>query len=537
MRPRIALVLLFLITTIPALAAVPTEPASGEQTEQPKPGANTSVASQANNQFAMKLFSQINANGTSNVFISPFSVSQAMGMLLDGARGETLAEMRQALAIPQNLSNAAYQQGTAAIAKGITTAADDPATVKMRQQLAALEKELAAARKKGLYLGEKEAIKKINALTPQLDTNKYRLANSIWLEKTYPVSPTYVQGVHKYYGTGKAYLSDFQNQPDICRLQINRWVEQNTENKIKNILLPGSITPLTRLVVANAIYFKGDWFEPFEERQTKDKEFTLSSGEKINTPTMMRGLEVGAYAGFNDDGSFFETPDETYHLYQDAAKRAAHNATAPGETRTAEELLKEAQDLVAKMNARPQYPGNGGFQVARIPYRGKKLAMLLFVPIGNQGANACAKKLTSQVFANCRKTLEKRDVNLELVKFKMEQTVQLNDSLRAMGIKEAFTTQADFSGIRKDNKKEIFISTAIHKTFVEVNEKGTEAAAATIFAECSSAAPRMNFDFKLQPLYYTQPFTPECKTSRPFLFFIVERSYGTILFAGKIEKP
>jgi serpin B len=250
------------------------------------------------------------------------------------------------------------------------------------------------------------------------------------------------------------------------------------------------------LVIANAIYFKGTWSQPFDADDTKPAAFTLSNLEKIETPLMnRRGFHGGRYAAFHADGSLFETPQTVTESFQDEQG----------------------------------YPAADGFQIAELPYNGDALSMMVVLPRKADGLAELVRTLTPQRLQECVRLMDSRMFHLSLPKFKLESTYRLNDCLQRMGMKQAFdSTQADFSGLTdsRDPDHELHISLVLHKAFVDVNEQGTEAAAATIVALEPRAAALTQ-----------RPFVPSFTADHPFLFFIRERSTGLILFIGKVEKP
>lgn len=251
---------------------------------------------------------------------------------------------------------------------------------------------------------------------------------------------------------------------------------------------------LVRMILVNAIYFKGQWSEPFDKKYTKKEPFLLGGGNKSQADMMSRML-VGRYAAFNADGSDFATPH-----------------TIEG-------------------NKKATYPDEGGFQVAQLPYMGDKLGMVLLVPRDPKGLPALEAKLTGPSLARWLGRLRPRAIQVTMPKFKMETSYSLGDKLQAMGMKLAFDKrQANFHGMSKsrhpdDNLK---ISQVLHKAFVEVNEEGTEAAAAT--AVVMNVTP-----LSFGPL--APPFIPEIRADRPFLFLITEVDSGALLFMGRLNAP
>jgi serine protease inhibitor len=259
---------------------------------------------------------------------------------------------------------------------------------------------------------------------------------------------------------------------------------------------------MTRLVLVNAIYFKGEWLNPFEESRTKEGDFLLADGGTSKTKLMTASLEEKTrYGAFNADGSFFNTPLEV--------------------------PWKENETTVAR------YPSKDGFAMAELPYKGKGISMVLIAPLSYDGIERIEQELTVDNLSRWISELQEREVEVTLPRFKLETTCRLEEYLSKMGMKSAFTQPqepggADFTGIADPENviDRLYISAAIHKAFLEVNEKGTEAAAASsLLMQCGAAEVAM------------MPFTPEFKADRPFLLVIRHNTSGAILFMGRVMNP
>jgi serpin B len=256
--------------------------------------------------------------------------------------------------------------------------------------------------------------------------------------------------------------------------------------------MPPEVAKLIRMILVNAIYFKGQWNEPFKASATQPELFTMLDGTKAKTP-MMRGFLPARYAAFNADGSAFDTP------------------------------------RVVGFDTKNQklYPADDGFVLVDLPYKGNRLAMTLIVPRSAKGLAEVEKKLTGNALALWTEKLQPRNVQVWLPRFKMDTTYELGETLKGMGMKRAFgEREADFSGMSKSNQEPLHISRVIHKAFVDVNEEGTEAAAATaVIMAVPTSAPA------------TFPFNPEVKADRPFAFLIREIDTGAVLFMGRMTTP
>ena len=364
------------------------------------------------NEFAFNLYGRLR-EPEGNIFFSPYSVSSALAMTYLGARGETAKQMATVLRLPAD-----HAEATA--------------------DFTALNKNLN---------GDGE-------------TRHYQLnvANALWGAKGTGFLDAFLKAAQDGYGAGLQQL-DFQNDLEGSRRLINNWIEQKTEGKIQNLLPPGSIYPYTRLVLTNAIYFKGAWLVPFNEGLTQQSDFTLANGRKVTVPLMQT---------------------------------------------TGQFLYREDSDL----------------QVLELPYLGNELSMLILLPRKIDGLPAMENSLTEErLSAVMLKRLPVR-VQVFLPRFKMSSSFSLIEPLRGLGMELPFTDRADFSGM--DGNEDLFISTVVHKAYVDVNEKGTEAAAATGVGMMPTSVP-------LRP--------KEFRADHPFLFLIRHQTSGSILFIGRVQNP
>ena len=362
----------------------------------------------------MNLYGELKTEA-GNLFLSPLSISTALACAPAAREGKTLEEMNAVLHLPE-----AAHAGFGAVIKSLNEEPD--------------------AKKRGFTLST---------------------ANALWAQKGYPWKAEYKKLVATDYAAGLFDL-DFISAAEASRGTINAWVEKETKEKIKNLSPQGSVTADTRLVLTNAIYFKGDWMDPFKKEQTKDLPFTTADGKKTDTPLMHR---VGGY----------------------------------------------------------RYAENDAFQVLDMPYNGRRISMTVVLPRKADGLAAVEKELTAEKFDATLKTLRfEKEVHVHLPKFKVEKSFTLNKPLIAMGMKAAFSG-ADFSGMHMGGEQ-LDISAVIHKAFVDVNEEGTEAAAATGVVVGTTSA--------------VQPPTPRhFKADHPFLFFIRDNKTGSVLFMGRLETP
>jgi serpin B len=285
------------------------------------------------------------------------------------------------------------------------------------------------------------------------------IANRLWGQKGYGFDPQFTKTTREFYGAGLEEL-DFAKATDAARQTINAWVEKQTNNRIKDLLPAGSLEADTRLVLTNAIYFKAQWKEVFSPAATKREDFKLANGK-----------------------------------------------TAPA-------------DLMHTVDIMPLFDG-ANFQVLSLPYQDNELSMVIVLPRKADGLPAVEKELTADNVAKWLAAMKEHNVTLSLPKFTFTSQFQLKKTLSAMGMGIAFGKNADFSGMTTQEK--LFIDAVVHKAFVAVDEKGTEAAAATAVT--------------MRPL--SAPVAPPAtfRADHPFLFLIRDNATGSVLFMGRVAQP
>jgi len=413
-------------------------------------------AVQVNTKFGLDLYAQLDAeNQGKNLFFSPYSISNALAMTAEGARGTTALEMGTVLGLPEE-------------AKRLDSENRPWNMDSFHEGLGSLND----------HFNRKD---KAYAL---------RTANALWGDKSYPFNDVYLDKLSESYSTDALRPADFIGAPETERLRINRWVEDQTEKRITDLLPKKAINSDTRMVLVNAIYFKGDWASLFKASLTKEGDFTTGGGDAVKAQLMnARSMSGASYAAFNADGSVFITP------------------------------------TVASRDG-GEYPGADGFAIAELPYKGKELSMVMISPNSANGLPAIESKLDSKNLAAWLGNLRERKLHVTMPKFKSETSYSMNKTLKAMGMPTAFTGEANFNGMRKDESNaNLFISTVVHKAFVEVNEEGTEAAAATgVVMTKKSARPRT-------------PFIPHFRADKPFIYMIRDNQTGSILFLGRMNNP
>jgi serpin B len=359
------------------------------------------------NAFATKMYGQLNGE-PGNLFFSPYSITTALGMAYEGAKGLTASEIQTLFGFPDDA--AARQSAFGALH---------------------------------------------SHLNPQRAGYKLSIANSFWAQQGFDFLPTFTDVLREHYNA-EASTVDFAGDNEATRTRINEWVSDKTEKRIPELFEPGMLTPDTVLALVNAIYFKGKWAEQFDPAATQDREFRAPSG-KVQAPTMWHKADY-AYA-----------QDEKV-------------------------------------------------QVIALPYADSELEMLVVLPKDDAIA-AAEDMLLSGKLDTLR--LSSQEVTVMLPKFKFDAGYLLNAQLGALGMPTAFDpAAADFSGM--DGRRDLYIGVVIHKAWVQVDEEGTEAAAATGVGMRATSA-------QIEPLVFN--------ADHPFLFVIRDRESGLILFAGRVEDP
>jgi serpin B len=377
-------------------------------------GPERTAVSKGNSQLALDLYGKLRTR-EGNLFFSPFSISTALAMTYGGARGQTAAEMAKTMHFGrnQNYLHSAFAAMLADLNRG------DP-------------------KKRGY----------------QLD-----VANALWVQKNFGLLPDFLNLTRNSYQAGLNEV-DFERATEEARQTINAWVEDKTQHKIKDLLQPGILSADTRLVLTNAIYFKGFWSSPFKKKDTRDEAFKTATGTSIKVPTM-------------------------------------------------------------NQRARLKYMRNEGFEAVELPYQGKDLAMIVFLPDKVDGLGAFEGRLTESRVKQWLSKMGTEEVQLSLPRFKMTAEFNLNQTLKALGMRRAFVPGgADFSGISGSGRN-LFIQAVVHKAFVDVNEEGTEAAAATGVAIALTSVPQIRV----------------FRADHPFVFLIQDNRSGSILFMGRMSKP
>lgn len=338
-----------------------------------------------NSAFAFDLYRALQGD-EGNLFFSPHSISAALAMTYAGARGETEQEMADALnyVLPQEQLHPAFN---------------------------ALD----------LELGQRSEVE----LEEEGEPFRLNIANAVWGEREYEFLAEFLDALAENHGAGLQLL-DFISNPEGAREAINRWVSDQTEGRIPELIPPGAIDALTRLVLTNAIYFNASWAFPFEKEATEEGTFHLLDGTEVQVP-----------------------------------------------------MMRLDEDL--------RYAEVDGVQAVELPYVGRQLSMVVLVPEEGQ-FEAFESALDAGTMDSALDAMKPTRVAITMPKFEFESSFTLNDTLASMGMPSAFTPgQADFSGM--DGTRDLFITYIFHKAFVSVDEAGTEAAAATAVIVALTSAP------------------------------------------------
>jgi serine protease inhibitor len=503
-----------------SVAAGPDEAVIAQAGEAPQ-----KILVEADTSFAFDLYARLaKEKPCENLCFSPYSISNALLMAAEGARGQTAREIGTVLGFPDALRRVSdesqlipWEMGKIRVGqselnrllnKGDITL--DQAKLRAEEitlaaKLDELEKKLAGLDRQrnqqnenggrfNLVRSKDDVARRLVKLRAQIDTSKLRVANAIWGEQTFPFNEDWKATVTGSYGAGAVQLADFIGNADAERLRINQWATEQTEGLIADPFPEGSVNAMTRLAILNAIYFKGDWKTPFEKSKTSPQPFTLGTGESVQTALMNKLDESDVkYAAFHGDDRLFATP----------------------------EMVDESE---LGGDGRTLYPGKDGFSMVEMPYRGDKLSMVVIAPNDPAGLPSIESRLNAENLAAWMKSMKQRSVHVLMPKFRMQTSYdKLNGTLAAMGMPTAFGDGADFSGM--GSEEQLFIGAVVHKAFISVDEEGTEAAAITGFP-----IARAEMRAKI-------PFTPTFRADRPFIYLIRDLTSGTVLFLGRVLDP
>ncbi len=397
---------------------------------------NFDLAAKATNELGVDLHRQL-ATGNDNLCVSPYSIQSALAMTFAGADGDTRTEMARVLHFPSDAS---------AVADSFTS---------LQHSLEEMSVKTA------------ESVKKSKEFGGPSEPIALNIANRLFAQKDYNFRQDFLSLVKRDYGAAFEPI-DFTANPAAAAQHINKWVADETQGKIRDLVPAKALDKLTRLVLANALYLKAPWADAFSEKTTQPELFHIRGGTPLKVPMMRKTARFG-------------------------------------------------------------YVKREGFTAVSLAYVGNDLQFLVLVPDEINGLHALESKLTAEVLAQCSR-LEAQDVDLRLPKFKLEPpTIALAENLQALGMKWAFDIpqgSANFDKIAPRKPSDyLYISNVFHKTFIAVDEQGTEAAAATAVVMMRATA-------------MARPKPPiEVKVDRPFVYAIQHVPSGVCLFLGRVTDP
>ncbi|XP_070841626.1 leukocyte elastase inhibitor-like isoform X2 [Chaetodon trifascialis] len=380
--------------------------------------------SKANTTFSLALFKKLSDDDkTGNIFFSPFSISSAMAMVMLGARGNTAAQMSEVLCFTESdqpeLQGAQQSVMQSQMETRMQMTTQLQQTTRLPQYLLKCLK--SEDGQDDVHAQFAKVLSKLNEADASYTLS---VANRLYGEQSYQFVADFLSESKKYY-SAELESVDFKASAEAARLLINTWVEEQTQGKIKDILSQDVVDNMTRLVLVNAIYFKGNWNKKFEEESTVDAQFRVNK-----------------------------------------------NTTKPVKMMSQKSKFPLAS--IPELNC----------QLLEMPYKGEELSMLIFLPNDIEddttGLEKLEKELTYEKFVDwtCPDLMGETEVEVKLPRFKMEENYDLKNVLASMGMTDAFdVSRSDLSGMSPAN--DLVLSEVIHKAFVEVSEEGTEAAAAT----------------------------------------------------------
>lgn len=369
---------------------------------------------ESNNLFAIDLFKQIQPDAE-NLIFSPYSIGTVLAMIYSGSGGKTAEEMSEVLYFPPSELL-------------------DPVESGVRESMQAAD---------------------------TMKGTDFRLANAIWAQENFSFLPDYLDRIQQYYDAPLT-LMDFieTSNREASREKINHWVEEQTNNRIQDLIQPGILDASTRMVLTNAIYFNGAWMFPFDKAASSASMFHISKQESTKTEFMHQ--------------------TRSFPYYED------------------EEI-----------------------QAISLPYKNNRMALMVILPKSVEGWRMVSQVISFERINLVASGMETREVQLALPKFRTELRINLKKELTSLGMGSAFSRHADLSGMT--GEKNLFVDEVIHKAFLEINEAGTEAAAAT------AAIIGLKSSLRDDPVRFN--------ADHPFLFFLYDRQTGCIIFTGRFVKP
>ncbi|KAM4693825.1 neuroserpin [Discoglossus pictus] len=379
----------------------------------------TNVHDETITDLSVKVYHELRAiKEDENIFFSPLSIAIALGMVELGAHGSSLKEIRHALGYDKLKNGEEFS----------------------------LFKDLS------------------NMMTTQERHYVLSIANSLYLQNGFHINDKFIQLMKKYF---KAEVEnvDFSQGSSVAN-HINAWVENHTNNRVHDLFSSEDFTELTKLVLVNAIYFKGNWKSQFRPENTRTFSFTKDDESEVQVPMMYQ------------KGEFY------YGEFTDGSNEAG-----------------------------------GVYQVLEMPYEGDEVSLMIILSRQEVPLATLEPLVKSTLIDEWANSVKKQKVEVYLPRFKVEEMVNLKDILKRLGIREIFSRQADLSAISEN--KDLYVDKVVHKAFLEINEDGSEAAAAS----------GMIANSRMAVLY------PQVIIDHPFFFLIRNRIIGSVLFMGRVMHP
>ncbi len=444
----------------------------------------------AENAFSFDLLRQVAKADTGNLCLSPWSAQMALSLNGCGARGDTALSLQKVLhlaATPEAYLDF-VSQGRAWEEQMIACAgAQGREKQQLQSELAELESQLSRLKRRisDTYDDQRVRADRINLIRSQLQRFDFAAAEALFLQKGLKLESP----VEDAFKSRRIELQrvDFKGDPEGSRQHLNDWGAKATRGLIPAVLPPGSVRPITRMALAQAVYFKGAWTRPFSLHATETQPFFASGGDSFCH--LMQQTGSYKYAWISRSGQALPPP-----------------APAP-------------YDPDPKSKIYPEH----GFHLVEMPYKGERLSLVLVTSIDAVDHSALEPFLTADNFAAWLAASRDTLLDLRVPRYRIAGASRdLSPALRSLGLDAAFTDKADFSGFTRDEF--LCLDQVWQQTLIEVDEKGAVAAAVTMSnMKCSEAK---SFDKQ-----------PEFRADRPFWYFLRDRQSGVILFCGRVSRP
>lgn len=371
--------------------------------------AQSTTFADAQTRFGLELYQELAGAQPGNLTLSPASLAQALAMTYAGARGQTASDLAAVLHVPHQ-----------------------PATVH-------------------------HAFAQLRDRLPMTDHGyTLQLTNSLWIDSSLAIQDAFSRTLRETYGAHLQQVN-FTGSTENALATINRWVSEQTAQQLPTLLAPGSLPPLTRLVLVNTVSFNGQWATCFDPRDTADRPFHLATGETISIPTM-------------------------------------------------------------RQLTRLRVASTDGIEAVSLPYDGDRLSMIILIP--SAPLINLERNLSLTWLKKIDQQLTEKQVRMDLPRLQLDSDLDLVAALSSLGMADAFTTRANFAGIN-GNPHDLYLAKTVHQTTIDVNERGTKAAAGSGVVAVTRGRPSYSV----------------IRADRPFLFLIRDQETGALLFLGRVTDP